>query len=148
MLNSQSEHLQEAVEQLEPQSCSPLPPEHGNWCNVDTETSNIICIELVLQSHMEVIDNNQLHSQTIRLYGTCPPKDYDWGKVQVRRSDSGYYYAVYRQGFANRYVYAKMSRYRPNQLWLHIHTNFLDPAREDYVSRNWLVRKDKNEKHN
>jgi hypothetical protein len=50
-----------------------------------------------------------------------------------------YVRAIYHQGFATRYVYADMSLYRPDQLWIWMWTNFADPSRPDYESQNWFV---------
>jgi hypothetical protein len=66
-----------------------------------------------------------------------PLRHGDWGEVGAQRLSSGHIYAVYDQGFARRYVYAKMSQYRPGQLWVYTWTDFTDP---DYELQNWFVR--------
>jgi hypothetical protein len=56
----------------------------------------------------------------------------------VRVGDRSFIRAVYRQGFATRYVYADMSRYRTGELWIWMWTNFADPERADYESQAWF----------
>ena len=49
-------------------------------------------------------------------------------------------FGFYDQGFAKRRVYAKMSAYRPGQLWVHWDTDFTDPSRADYSKDEWFIR--------
>ena len=44
------------------------------------------------------------------------------------------------QGFAKRYVHARMSQHRPGQLWVHWRTDFVDPGRADYEKDEWFRR--------
>jgi hypothetical protein len=53
-------------------------------------------------------------------------------------ASSGHIYAYYDQGFARRHVWAKMSQYRPGQLWVYTYTDFTDPNRPDYDVHNWF----------
>ncbi|MCP3961001.1 MAG: hypothetical protein GY719_24410 [bacterium] len=117
--------------------------EDGNWTNVDPNTRGLtranlrfVCQDLVL--------NGQLYPPGppwyVHLYGKCHPTDCDWGEVGARRLESGYVYAEYDQGFAKRYVYARMSRVRPGQLWVWMWTDFRDPGRRDYASSNYFNR--------
>lgn len=76
----------------------------------------------------------------MHLFGACSPSDCDWGEVGAQRLNSGQIYGFYDQGFAKRYVYARMSQYRPGQLWVFTRTDFVDPNRPDYDSQNWFTR--------
>jgi hypothetical protein len=76
----------------------------------------------------------------MHIFGRCTPTDCDWGEIGAQRLSTGHIYAVYNQGFATRYVYARMSQYRPGQLWVYTYTDFADPGRPDYELQNWFVR--------
>ncbi|MEK0082299.1 hypothetical protein [Benzoatithermus flavus] len=120
-----------------------LPQEQGNWINADPQTNSITRIQLRFVCQ-DVILNGQPWPPGppwyVHVYGRCHPTDCDWGEVGAQRLNSGFIYAFYDQGFARRYVYAKMSAYRPGQLWVYIWTDFVDPSRPDYASNNWFVR--------
>ena len=118
-------------------------PEDGRWVNTDPATRSITRIHLRFVCQDQVL-NGQLYPPGppwyVHLWGKCHPTDCDWGEVGAQRIPAGHIYAFYDQGFAKRYVYAKMSAYRPGQLWLYIWTDFTDPARPDYASNNWFRR--------
>lgn len=118
-------------------------PEDGHWVNTDAATRSITRINLRFVCQDQVL-NGQLYPPGppwyVHLWGKCHPSDCDWGEVGAQRIPAGHIYAFYDQGFAKRYVYAKMSIYRPGQLWLYIWTDFTDPARPDYASNNWFRR--------
>jgi hypothetical protein len=118
-------------------------PEAGRWKNADPATRSIPRIELRFVCQ-DLVINGQLHPPGppwyVHVWGKCHPTHCDWGEVGASRIPAGHIYATYNQGFARRYVYAKMSAYRPGQLWVYIWTDFTDPARADYAVNNWFVR--------
>lgn len=118
-------------------------PEDGAWINTDPATRSLTRIRLRFVCQDQVI-NGQLYPPGppwyTHVFGKCTPADCDWGEVGAQRIGSGHVYAVYDQGFAKRYVYAKMSAYRPGQLWVWTYTDFTDPARPDYAVDNWFRR--------
>jgi len=74
----------------------------------------------------------------VEVFGACLPKDCEWGEVGAWRTESDHVYATFEQGFARRYVYARMSQYQPGRLWVYIYTDFTDPTRPDYDIHNWF----------
>lgn len=123
-------------------SCS-TPPEQGNWINTDPNTRSITRIQLRFVCQDQILNGQPYPPGPpwyMHIYGKCYPTDCDWGEVGARRLDTGHIYAVYDQGFAKRYVYARMSQYRPGQLWVYMRTDFVDPNRADYETQNWFSR--------
>jgi hypothetical protein len=119
------------------------PQEDGVWVNADSLTRGITKIELRFVCQDQVL-NGQLYPPGppwyVHIWGACLPSDCDWTEVGAQDLNSGFIYAIYYQGFARRYVYARMSQYRPGQLWVWIYTDFLDPNRPDYAMNNWFVK--------
>jgi hypothetical protein len=138
-----------SLPQLALAQCS-APFEQGKWINNDSATRGITRIEVTFSCNDQVLcgvdENGKVTCSTpgapfrLHLWGKCHPSDCDWNEVGAQRIPAGHIYAFYDQGFAKRYVYAKMSIYRPGQLWLYIWTDFTDPARPDYASNNWFRR--------
>lgn len=118
--------------------------EDGQWVNADHNTRSITRINLRFVCQDQIL-NGQLHPPGppwyMHLFGACSPSDCDWGEVGAQRLSSGHIYGTYDQGFARRYVYARMSQYRPGQLWVYLYTDFTDPGRPDYEVHNWFVRR-------
>ena len=118
-------------------------PEDGNWINADSQTRSLTRIELRFTCQDQIL-NGQLYPPGppwhVHLWGSCSPQDCDWGEVGAQRLSSNHIYATYNQGFARRYIYARMSQYRPGQLWVYTYTDFTDPGRPDYDVHNWFVR--------
>lgn len=121
--------------------------EDGSWVNADPNTRSLTRAELRFTCQDQVL-NGQLHPPGppwhMHLWGKCHPTDCDWSQVGANSVTSGgrtFVHAVYDQGFARRYVYADMSRFRRGQLWIWMWTDFTDPGRPDYVSQNWFVRR-------
>ena len=116
--------------------------EDGNWKNADPQTRGITRIKLMFNCQ-DMILNGEPYPPgppwKVHLYGACHPTDCDWGEADAKRLGSDHIYAFYNQGYAKRYVYAKMSIYRPGQLWVWIWTDFTDPNRPDYGMHNWFV---------
>lgn len=117
--------------------------EDDTWINTDPNTRGITKI------HLRFNCQDQVHNGVpyppgspwyAHLWGSCSPSDCDWGEVVATRLGTDHIYAFYDQGFAKRYVYAKMSIYRPDQLWVWIWTDFSDPNRADYGMHNWFRR--------
>jgi hypothetical protein len=123
-------------------SCK-VQPEEGRWVNTDGATRSLPRIELKFVCQDQVL-NGELYPPGppwyVRVFGKCHPANCDWGEVGATRIDAGHVYATYDQGFARRYVYAKMSAYRPGQLWVYTFTDFADPSRPDYEVHNWYTR--------
>lgn len=119
------------------------PQEMGTWRNSDPNTRSLTRVNL------RFVCQDQIHNGEpyppgppwyVHLYGACSPTDCDWGEVGAQRLNSGHIYAFYNQGFARRYLYARMSQYRPGQLWVFTRTDFTDPNRPDYDSQDWFTR--------
>jgi hypothetical protein len=126
--------------------CSGHGAEYGNWVNADPNARGIARIELRDCQPVTVCDGDTCQIQydvgwVMHTYGKCSPSNCDWGWTSgQRRLSSGQIPGTYDQGFAKRYVYAKMSQYRPGQLWVHWRTDFVDPGRADYELQEWFVR--------
>lgn len=120
--------------------CS-VPPEVGEWVNTDPNTRSITRIKVRFVCQDQVL-NGELYPPGppyyVHLFGKCHPSDCNWGEVGATRIPAGHIYAFYDQGFAKRYVYAKMSMYRRGQLWVYTYTDFVDPNRKDYAVQNWF----------
>jgi hypothetical protein len=117
------------------------PPEDGNWVNTDVNTRSITRIQLRFVCQDQVLNGKPYPPGApwyVHIYGKCHPTDCDWGEVPAKRLGSGHIYATYNHGFARRYVYIKMSQYRPGQLWVYMWTDFTDPNRPDYGVQNWF----------
>lgn len=120
-----------------------LPPEQGNWHNADPNTNSLTRIQLRFVCQDQILNGEPYPPGPpwyVHLWGKCHPSDCDWGEVGARRLDSGHIFAFYDQGFAKRYVWAKMSMYHPGQLWVYTWTDFVDPSRADYGVHNWYIR--------
>jgi hypothetical protein len=116
-------------------------PEDGSWTNTDPATRSLTRAVLRFTCQDQVL-NGQLYPPGppwhIHLWGKCHPTDCDWGETGATRLSTGHIYGTYDQGFAKRYVYARMSQYRPGQLWVYTWTDFTDPNRQDYGVHNWF----------
>jgi hypothetical protein len=126
--------------------CSGHGAEYGNWVNADPNARGIARIELRDCQSVTVCDGDICQIQydvgwVMHTYGKCSPSNCDWGWTRgQRRLSSGQIPGTYDQGFAKRYVYAKMSQYRSGQLWVYWRTDFVDPGRADYELQEWFVR--------
>ena len=117
------------------------PPELGKWINVDPNTQSLTRVELQFVCQDQILNGKPYPPGPpwyVRVFGKCYPSDCDWGQVGAQRLNSGHIYAYYDQGFAKRHVWAKMSDYRPGQLWVYTYTDFTDPNRADYEVHNWF----------
>jgi hypothetical protein len=116
-------------------------PEQGKWTNTDPNTRSLTRIDLRFTCQDQV-HNGQPYPPGppwhVHVFGKCHPTDCDWGEVGAQRLTAGHIFAVYDQGFARRYVYARMSQFRPGQLWVWTWTDFTDPNRPDYGVHNWF----------
>ena len=126
--------------------CSGHAVEYGNWVNADPNANGLARIELrdceaVTTCHGDVCSVTYDAGWRMRVFGRCSPTNCDWGwSAGQFRLGSGHIYGYYDQGFAKRRVYAKMSAYRPGQLWVFWRTDFVDPNRADYERQEWFVR--------
>ena len=119
------------------------PQEQGNWVNADPNTNSQTRIQLRFVCQDQILNGQPYPPGPpwyVHVFGKCHPTDCDWGEVGATKLSSGHIYAVYDQGFAKRYVYAKMSQYYPGQLWVYTWTDFTDPTRTDYATQNWFKR--------
>jgi hypothetical protein len=119
------------------------PQEQGAWVNADPQTNSITRVQVRFVCQDQILNGQPYPPGPpyyLHLFGKCSPTDCDWGEVGANRLSSGQIYGFYDQGFAKRYVYAKMSQYRPGQLWVYTWTDFADPNRPDYASNNWFTR--------
>ena len=117
------------------------PEEEGSWVNTDPDTRSLTRIQLRFVCQDQILNGEPYPPGPpwyVHVYGKCHPSDCDWGEVGASRLGGGHIYAFYNQGFARRYVYAKMSAYRPGQLWVYTWTDFTDPGRADYGVHNWF----------
>jgi hypothetical protein len=125
--------------------CSGHAAEYGDWVNADPFTRSIVKAQLrdclaVTTCSGTICSITYDAGWAMRLYGSCSPTPCDWGWSAARfRLGTGEIPAYYDQGFARRTVWARMSLYRPGQLWIAIHTDFVDPNRPDYDSQDWFV---------
>lgn len=125
--------------------CSGHAPEHGTWTNASPSTAGIARIQLADCQPVTTCSGN-ICSTThdagwrMRVWGKCSPTNCDWGWSAGAFPVSGMAFGFYDQGFAKRRVYAKMSAYRPGQLWVQWQTDFVDPSRADYTKDEWFVR--------
>ena len=126
--------------------CSAPAPEAGTWNNANPSTSGIARIQLadcqpVTSCSGSVCSTTYDAGWRMRVWGKCSPTNCDWGwTAGALRNSAGQITGFYDQGFAKRYLVAKMSAYRPGQLWVHWRTDFTDPARADYSRDEWFVR--------
>lgn len=119
------------------------PQEEGNWRNADQNTGSLTRIQLRFVCQDQILNGQPYPPGPpwyVHTFGKCHPTDCDWGEVGAQQLSAGHIYGVYDQGFARRYVYAKMSQYRPGQLWVYTWTDFTDPNRPDYGVHNWFTR--------
>jgi hypothetical protein len=117
------------------------PQEEGSWVNTDPNTNSITRIQLRFVCQDQILNGQPYPPGPpwyIHIFGKCHPTDCDWGEIGAQKLNTGQIYGTYNQGFARRYVYARMSQYRPGQLWVFIHTDFTDPNRADYDVQNWF----------
>jgi hypothetical protein len=120
-----------------------VQPEAGNWRNADPATRSLTRIELRFTCQDQILNGEPYPPGPpwhIHVFGKCHPTDCDWGEVGAERLSSGHIFGRYNQGFARRYVYARMSQYRPGQLWVYAYTDFADPNRPDYDVHNWFIK--------
>ncbi|MDX6322821.1 MAG: hypothetical protein QOF52_2679 [Propionibacteriaceae bacterium] len=126
--------------------CSGHAVEYGDWINTDANTPGIAQIWLrdcqrVTKCSGDVCTTVYDAGWAMRVFGSCSPSNCDWGwSAGEFRLSSGHIYGYYDQGFAKRYVYAMMSKYRPGQLWVYWRTDFVDPNRADYERQEWFRR--------
>ena len=116
--------------------------EDAIWKNVDPNTRGVPRIQLRFVCQDQII-NGQLYPPGppwyIHVWGKCHPTNCDWGEVGAQRLSTGWVFGQYNQGYARRYVYAKMSVVHPGQLYVYIWTDFTSPTRSDYAFTGYFV---------
>lgn len=133
--------------------CS-LPYEAGSWLNTVPATRSITRVEFRMECRDTPItrcnggicgtQSAVTEHYYIRLYGKCSPTDCNWGEVEgvaLTGASSGWYYFVYNQGFAKRYVFVRTCPGSVNRLRVYIRHDFTDPARPDYTTDEWFYRR-------
>ncbi len=78
---------------------------------------------------------------TAELWGKCSPTDCVWRKVDGTYTSKKGLKFNYDSGFAKRVISAKVTAANVNRLDLVVDTNFVDPNRPDYQSRDLMKRK-------
>lgn len=117
--------------------------EDGKWRNADPNTRSLTRIELEFTCQDQILNGEPYPPGPpwhMHVWGKCHPTDCDWGRIGAERLSNNKIYGRYNQGYAKRYVYARMSQYRPGQLWVYAWTDFSSSSRQDYGSHNWFVR--------
>jgi hypothetical protein len=117
--------------------------EAGSWINADPNTNSQTRIDLSFVCQDVILNGKPFPPGPpwyVRVFGKCHPTDCDWGRVGATRLSTGFVYAFYNQGFAKRFVYAKMSTVRPGQLWVQTVTQFTD-GRPSYTTSNYFIRR-------
>jgi len=120
-----------------------LPQEEGKWVNTDSNTRSLTRIELRFVCQDQVLNGQPYPPGPpwyVHVWGKCVPTDCDWGEVGAQQLGSGHIFAFYDQGFAKRFVFARMSQFRPGQLWVWTWTDFTSAGRADYGVHNWFRR--------
>ena len=118
-------------------------PEDGTWINSDPATRSFPRAVLRFTCQDQVLNGQPYPPGPpwhIHLWGSCHPTNCDWGETGATRLSSGWICGTYDQGFAKRYVYARMSQARPGQLRTYVWTDFTDPRRADYASNDYYHR--------
>jgi hypothetical protein len=118
------------------------PQEEGNWVNTDPNTRSLTRIQLRFVCQDQILNGEPYPPGPpwyMHIFGKCTPTDCDWGEVGARMLGTGHVFGTYDHGFARRRVWARMSQYRPGQLWVYTWTDFTD-GRQDYGVHNWFRR--------
>jgi hypothetical protein len=123
-------------------SCS-TSPEPGHWKNDDANTQSLTRIELRFVCQDQILNGEPYPpgpAWYVHAFGKGEPSDCDWGEVGGQRQEGGYVYAIYDQGFAKRFVWARMSKTHAGELWVYVWTDFADSGRSDYAVQAWFHR--------
>jgi hypothetical protein len=125
--------------------CSGHPPEYGSWVNADPNARGIARIQLQDCVSVTTCSGDTctiVHDAgwAMHVWGKCHPTNCDWGWSAGAFPVSGRVFGYYNQGYAKKRVYAKMSQYRPGQLWVYWENDFVDPNRPDFTLQEWFVR--------
>jgi len=113
--------------------------ENADWRNVDNDSRSISRAKLRFNCQDLVVNGEPYPPGApwyINLWGSCSPRDCNWGEVPARRLDNGWIFGRIDQGFAKRELWAKMSGGR---LRVYIRTDFTDPNRDDYTSDEYFI---------
>lgn len=126
------------------EAACPTQPEAGRWKNVYSGSNSLARIDLRFICQ-DQIANGQPYPPGpewfVQVHGRCEPFDCDWEQTAARRLSTGHIYAIYDQGFAIRYVYAQISKFREDKLWVYTWTDFKDSSRQDYGVHDWFERR-------
>jgi hypothetical protein len=122
-------------------SCA-VPPEAGTWINDDADTTSLSRVEVRFVCQDRMLDGEPYPPGApwyARVYARCERGDCDWADTTAR-SIGDYLYAVYEQAYARRFLWIRMSRLKPGELWMFVWTDFADPGRRDYTVQGWFHR--------
>lgn len=80
----------------------------GNWVNVDRNTRGITRLQIDFACGDVVLNGRrQPTGYFVQTFGSCTPRDCDWGRVQANYRDSSEHLtAVYSPGFAQKVLSA------------------------------------------
>lgn len=117
-------------------------PEDGTWKNVDAATRGIPRIQLRFTCQDQILNGQPYPPGApwhIHVWGKCSPTNCDWGEVDAQRQTTGWIFGQYHQGYARRFVWARMSAAHPGQLWVYVWTDFASASRADYTFTGYFV---------
>jgi hypothetical protein len=115
--------------------------EDASWVNSDPATPSLTKAVLRFTCQDQILNGQPYPPGPpwhIHVWGKCHPTDCDWGEIGATRLSSGWIYGTYHQGFATRYVYARMSQSQPGRLRIYTWTDFASSTRQDYASDNYF----------
>lgn len=121
--------------------CGPVE-EEGSW--VSHPTRGIIAeMEIGFLCQDQII-NGQPYPEgdphTIHAFGDCFPTNCDWGELAADH-DGTWHSTTYEFGFVTKTVYAKMSSYYDDELYVWIYSDFHD-GRADGSDSGYMIRRE------
>lgn len=120
------------------------PEEEGEWvATTQNSVLEALNIEFICQ---DVIRNGEPYPPGPPFYmhpwGSCYPSACDWDEHGADRENNGYILSVIDQGFVTRWVWARMSAYYDDLLYVWIWSDFDNPKRKDYSNAAYFERVD------
>jgi hypothetical protein len=118
------------------------PPESGRWVNASQATTGVTAIELTFVCQDVIIGGTPYPPGPPwkgSVLWSCQPQPCDWGQVAARTLPD-HLYLAFDQGQVKRHVFARMSRYRPGQLWVYTRSVDNNPSTPDLETQDWFVR--------
>jgi hypothetical protein len=121
------------------------PQEAGEWKNVASHGAGIHKIALRFVCQDQIVNGQPYPSGPpwyMRVWGKCESTFCDWGEVAAKTLDGAGVYAVYSRGGVAHHVWAKVSRYRPGQLWVSTRVDSVNSKSSDDISQDWFIREE------